>query len=207
MPTPSESFVAAAREQFRQHELETFGWWFDARLPVDEPVRVVELPSGLRVPSPVVMHVELARQPSIELRIETDEDDIRVTGVTIVPAEGAADLTATALRLPFKKVIDEARRRLALLAIFQDLDDYGRFVTYPGDGSIEPRAGVLKDRRRRLIDDELLEKVGEAVREGDRARPNEAVRERLHTSQRNASRWIAEAKRRGFLKEEDDGGE
>jgi hypothetical protein len=207
MPTPSESFIAQARELMRLHALDTEGWWFDARLPADEPSRMVQLESGLSLLSPVVIHVELVDQPSVDLRLEADEDEIRVTSVTIMAGGDATELTATALRLPFKRIIDEAKKRFAVFSALPQQVEGRVFLSYPGDGRIELRAGVVKDRRRRFIDDDLLRQVSQAVREGDPARPNVAVQDSLHTSPRNASRWIAEAKRRGFLNEEDDSGE
>jgi hypothetical protein len=164
----------------------------------DEPVVDVEFVSGLVLPSPVVAHVELAGRPPMDLRLEVDEDgEVVVTQVTFARADGARALTASAIRsVPFKLIVDEVIRRLeieAKLSQPQPLD---------ATGGLRVRSRVLRTRTRRLIDDALLTEVAAIVRFNP-AKPNEALRTQMHTSARNASRWIAAAKQRGFLNDQE----
>ena len=161
-----------------------------------------------KLPSPIVIRVHLAERPSLELRLEVLADEVVLTRLTVLPGDDTHRLTANAVRnLPLKKVTDEAIRQIAMLAaIGQEEPGHPyRFLSAPGDGSFGIAPGVISSRRRRLIDDELLTAVAEVVRSNP-VRPNDAVHKQMHTSTRNASRWIAEAKRRGFLNEEEDNG-
>jgi len=74
-----------------------------------------------------------------------------------------------------------------------------------------PDAGTAADsalrlRKRRAITDDLLRQVSEIVRSNPDT-PTQAVRDSLHTSYRNASRWVSEARRRGFLDDQPEEGQ
>jgi hypothetical protein len=205
MPTTSESFVAEARKHYRLAALAEEGWWFEPVFPTDEPVESVTLASGLVLPSPMLVHVDLAGRPSVELRLEVDADELIVTEVAIARAEGIRSVTASAARnLPLKKIIDEAIHRVTVLAAaIQEIAASGeqhgyRFLGIDPSGRFIVRPEVLNKRTRRLVDDSLLADVAEVVR-AHPTQPNLNVRRQLHTSSRNATRWIAAAKQRGFL--------
>jgi len=62
-------------------------------------------------------------------------------------------------------------------------------------------ADLLRAHGRRSITDELLREVASVVAKDTRGKPNLAVQTEMHTSSRNATRWIKAAKERGFLSE------
>lgn len=64
-------------------------------------------------------------------------------------------------------------------------------------------ARAVASQRGRLVSDEDLRKVAEIVVGNDYDPRKEVVRQ-LHLSDRTASRWIAEARRKGFLTKEVD---
>jgi hypothetical protein len=61
---------------------------------------------------------------------------------------------------------------------------------------------MIANRRRPVVTDELGAAVPKSVR-ANPVTPSDAVHRELHTSTRNASRCIAEARRRGFPNNED----
>jgi|GEM_PF-4876400 len=64
-------------------------------------------------------------------------------------------------------------------------------------------ARAVASQRGRLVSDEDLRKVAEIVVGNDYDPRKEVVRQ-LHLSDRTTSRWIAEARRKGFLTKEVD---
>jgi hypothetical protein len=63
---------------------------------------------------------------------------------------------------------------------------------------------ALRGRRRRTVNDRLPREVAETVRADGNGAPTKAVETQMHTSHRNATRWITAARERGFLTQEED---
>ena len=64
-----------------------------------------------------------------------------------------------------------------------------------------PRAIRTPARRRRIVTDDLLRDVARIYEEDTTGAPTRAVADKLFTSHRNAVRWVALARKRGFLAE------
>jgi hypothetical protein len=176
----------------------------------DEATRAV-LSSGMPFPSPVTVRAKLPDRPELELRLEVRDGEVALTRLTVHARETDRGISTSVLKdLPLKAVIYEVTQRVATMYVaFEEvslaLEQPGRRYAYlePKDGRFGVRDDALGVRRRRLITDDLLREVAEAA-QSDPVRPNEAVRKAMHTSVRTASRWITEAKKRGFLNEEND---
>lgn len=97
-----------------------------------------------------------------------------------------AEFGASVLRgIPWDRVVTGVTAAIAYAAARETAD------ADPGAAA----QAALGARRRRAQTDDLLERVAAVVRANPDA-PTRAVSEQLHTSYRNASRWISEAKRR-----------
>jgi hypothetical protein len=59
---------------------------------------------------------------------------------------------------------------------------------------------AIRTRRRRVLDDAFLNSVAKVAMDNP-DRPTRAVAEELFTSHRTATRWIGEARRRGFMED------
>jgi hypothetical protein len=101
------------------------------------------------------------------------------------------EISASAIRkIPVEEVVQSAIEHVARQVAWQQ-----------GRDPHQAAATALRTHGRRSITDELLREVAAAVREDRLDMPNQAVRARLYCSSRTASRWIAAARARGFLEE------
>ena len=74
----------------------------------------------------------------------------------------------------------------------------------PSDDELDAYgAKAVSSLRGRPVSDEDLRKVAEIVKDNG-FNPRKQLKETLNLSERTASRWIAEARRRGFLGDEQD---
>jgi hypothetical protein len=78
------------------------------------------------------------------------------------------------------------------------VDEHGRFSFWTSDDAEKGRSDALIRHRRRVIDDAHLRYVAQIYKNAPKA-PTEAVAEQLHTAKRNATRWVAMARERGFI--------
>ena len=114
-----------------------------------------------------------------------------------------AELTATRLRdLPLDRVVAAAVDAVARVATAWTPEGLHANVQ---DEEFRPagEAAVRAHRRRRKMDDELLRRVAQIVRDDMTGAPRQAVADLEHASPRTASRWIALAQDRGFLEKEE----
>ncbi len=168
-------------------------------LPQGEPVTALALSSGVTVTSPILVRAQLPDCPDLELRLEVDGGKLVLTRLTLSRSAGEPPIGQSLLReLPLAAIVKEVRRRVALA--FTVFDQLGARA----DGTLpllpaallglqpgRPRGGT-----RRVIDDDLLDEV-ERIVAGHPEAPTRAVQQRLGTSHRNATRWIAAARARG----------
>lgn len=90
-------------------------------------------------------------------------------------------------KLPLESIMQEAIEGIARAA-----------ATERGDDPMAAAAGAAHARTRRALTDSLLHQVANVAR-ANPMDPTKQVSEQLYTSHRNATRWIKEAKARGFL--------
>ncbi len=141
--------------------------------------------------------------PMVTLRLAVREGQPVATEVTLfVTGEGA--VTKSDLRdLPLKEIIDRAVEKLASMGLAQTLEAERRWA--PGmDLPTDEETSVRRDamalaHQRRPITDALLHQVANIYRINETGAPTKAVADMLYTSHRNATRWVAIARERGFL--------
>lgn len=180
-------------------------------LPRDAPVRPCLLNNGLTVPSPVVVAAELPGWPDMSLQLAVEGGKLVLTRLELVRSDSQVPLSQAAVRdLPLTAITKEVRRRI--VAAFSVLDQLGggdgtaaRIAALPGAGRTADESAARGPSRRRAVDETLLGQVA-AIVTAHPARPTRAVQEQLGTSHRNATRWIAAARRHGVLAEAPAGG-
>lgn len=100
---------------------------------------------------------------------------------------------------PLRKILDRIVAGAAAVTI---ADDGGpRVITEEEMGELEERARPF---HRRVINDKLLRDVAAIVRANPET-PNQAVAKQMHTSPRNATRWIKASKKFTEAEEKPDG--
>jgi hypothetical protein len=183
-------------------------------LRVAESMKMTPLDSGFLFPSPIAVWVAPPGCPAVDVVLAVEHGEVVVTQVVVSRADNARTLDASALKsVPIRKIIDEAKRRVGMYAaIGQEFANPRRSEGYlwmiaPGDETFGLRPGTLGGHRRGVpVTDAELQRVAEIVRSTKYAH-RAKVADELHLSLRTASRWIAEARRRGFLNEENDSGD
>lgn len=128
-----------------------------------------------------------------------------VDEVRVVRHAGEAEITATALStIPLREIVDGVKITIAEVMVLE-LDDSGtpgedgHFDEDTNDAAWLAGKSVEALRRRRTVTDELLQEVAR-VYEGDTTgAPTKAVADHFPTSHRNATRYVALARERGFL--------
>ena len=173
-----------------------------------ESQQVVALANGAPFPDPCVA---LVGDSSFGVaRYELSVQD----GVPVVrrfSVDGEA-LTPQVIRdLSSSSVVDELVRQAAEMVVVlrraENLKEQGVPYRFLDEGERQDLGRVgeqaMENRRPwRAVTPDRLRRVAEIVRANPGA-PNKAVMAQMYTSQRNATRLIAEAKQRGFITEED----
>jgi hypothetical protein len=138
------------------------------------------------------------------LRIELGFEDGRpvVSSFAVEREEGGPPISASMVdELPIGSIFDEVIGRLATtgLAMFRahNAASEGRPRVFLTPEEAEA-ARTSVGRRGRPVEDDQLRLVAEIVQANPYA-PRPEIRDRLHVSERTASRWIKEARRRGLL--------
>lgn len=185
--------------------------WFT----VGEMGEEVELGNGVRFPAWVNVAMTWrtrSTQPLLNMRLEVDEGKPVLTFVSLRRAETGPPITPTLLRsLPLGEITEQAiqwvvteawarREQAAGRLRFppQDPEDFDRLLV--AWDRLEPnRHQASQVRRMRTVDDELLREVADVYSKDNTGKPTVAVAEQLYTSHRNATRWVALARRQGFL--------
>lgn len=152
----------------------------------------VELSDGSKFPRWLKAWATVDETPLVvELTVE-DGRPVLTTLMVGRPSHTAGALKASTVHgIP----VDQVVRKV--------VEDVGRLMERVDGQALPDGSGALKAYGRRVITDELLREVAEHVRGDPHGKPNQAVARNLHTSSRNASRWISAAKERGFLSEEE----
>jgi hypothetical protein len=186
----------------------TVGW----TLP--ESVDFEELNTGVLFPQDLLVMANYDGGPSLQLLLAVEDGQAIVSSLTIsrsVPdcPPDCPPISATMVHeLPLGRIIDEviARTATGFLALYRAHQAAlaGRphqFLT-PDEVAATREGARRGSRRGRPVSDEDLRDVAAIVRTNSYD-PRVQVVTDLHVSKRTASRWIAEARSRGFVTEED----
>lgn len=172
----------------------------------DRPL--VKLADGTLFPETATLLVyvrEEEQEVEIHAEVSLEVHDGRPIVVRVAVARGIHSegrwerlpLTPTMLHdLNFGKIFDRAIRHGGYIAVDADTE----FVDRQAASASAQRAAALA-RRRQPLTDALLAQVVNIVRH-NKYDPRKQVASMLYVSERTASRWIAEARRRGLLDEE-----
>jgi hypothetical protein len=168
---------------------------------------IVELSNGGLLPAHANVEY-FAEDICLDLTMELNEEGkfvatrmVAVPGVNASPFTGST-LTSTRWRQIMNRITEQAgpvaagRRKLMSESLPSASEPT---LTFEERQTAKDLA--LGISRRRFVTDELLGEVAEIVL-ANRDAPTKAVQQQLSTGYRNASRWITEARNRGFLKED-----
>ena len=165
----------------------------------------VELAAGGLMPSHgTAVYVDEANGLGITLTVEVEVGEVVFKKVEIAERPSAEPITPATLRKLDWALIFERVRFYASTAATAGLRlDRGEGIASELSTITPAQARSIErvaegDLRRRSVTDELLRRVAE-IAVADRATPTKTVAAQLHTSHRNATRWIATARKRGFL--------
>jgi hypothetical protein len=168
--------------------------------------QLVPLSDGTLFPESVSLHVYVQEedQPSVVAQLSLEVKDgrpvvMRVAITRLVHGQHGpeqVELTPTILHnLNFGKIFERAIMHGGYVA----LDSDGSLDGHAAAKSAAARAAALA-RRRQPLTDALLAQVVNIVRK-NRYDPRKQVASEHYVSERTASRWIAEARRRGLIDE------
>ena len=180
-----------------------------------ESIEFDELSTGVLFPQNLLVMANYDGGPSLQFLLAVEDGQAIVSSLTVsrnvldCPPD-CPPISATMVHeLPLGQIIDEviARTATGFLALYRAHQAAlaGRphqFLT--PDEAAATRAGARRGSRRgRPVSDEDLRDVA-AIVQTNTYDPRRQVREELNVSERTASRWIAEARSRGLVTEEDD---
>jgi hypothetical protein len=170
----------------------------------------VELPNGTAFPEWASVGALMAKGPMIDLTINIQEGRPVISGVSIYQgAEDRLEITASLVHdLPLGRIFDLAVSAVAASVLklqrstprerlYHPLPEW-----LPSTVSADDVADAVRlvSRRGRPVADDDLHRVAAIVRRNSYD-PRKQVARELHLADRTASRWIAEARRRGILTE------
>jgi len=156
----------------------------------------------------------------VVLRIELEHDEPVLTAITVLRRPGKSLRSSAVRDAAVRRLTDQAVSALVEAGLVTDLLTRGEAgieavasIIYARmgqggdpemaatfDAELARRQSEATGNRRRTITAQLLEDVRSIYLKAEHA-PTRAVAEQLHTSHRNATRWIAEARQRGLLTE------
>jgi hypothetical protein len=140
--------------------------------------------------------------PILRLRLEVEEGQVVLTQLDIRRAVEDSSITASTLR--FLKVDELIRAGVAVVLMRMFADQRLASGWRPSTPDERSRIADLAERanqsrHRRVVTDALLHQVANIYRANEAGAPTIQVAEQLFTSHRNATRWVALARERGFL--------
>lgn len=144
--------------------------------------------------------------PGVEIRLVVEQGRTVVGRVAFSQAARGPEVGKSHLRtFPLEEVVKEAIRDTTVLQDLEWAELADRLSERMGDEQIDEGKALLtrmsqnaRMRQRRAPTGALFREVARVAQESP-SKPNEAVRKHFNTGKRNASRWIAEARHRGFL--------
>jgi len=170
-------------------------------IPPDDGVKYVTLPDGTRFPQFLQFLCSYEGGPHFSFGVEVREGRPVVASIGILSKLSEPEVTPSMLHaVPFGQLIEYVMSAAAAYALQRTV---GRHRLITGAEITAAGAAATAALRGRPVRNEELERVAEIVRRNKRDPRNEIKRE-LHVSVRTASRYIAEARRRGLLNENEE---
>ena len=173
-------------------------------MPLNPDFRLVKLADGTLFAAEITVQAWQTGGPLLEitLKVKNGQPALTYFGVRAGSDDDAEPLRPFLIRaLPVARIVEHVMKYVATVALMRD-----RFAreNSPWDLSVDElgKAEEMSARlgRRRPMTDPLLQQVANIVRD-NQYDPRRKVAETLFMSNRTASRWIAEARRRGLLEE------
>lgn len=173
-------------------------WW--GLGPLHKSLELAELRSGGVFPKDFLVLAQYEDGPVLQLLLGVRDGQAAVKNLAVsTESPDGLPITASMVHdLPLGQMFDEAIGQAAVAATA--LASPQLFVTL--EEATAARAEALASRRGRPVSEENLLKVAAIVR-ANTYDPRQEVRRELHVSERTASRWIAEARSRGLVTEEE----
>jgi hypothetical protein len=183
-------------------DVPTVTWVSHPNQPASVPV--VLLANGSPFPSSVTYRTAIEDGPAITMTATVENGRPVMANFQVERRTGGPAVTASYIHtLPVGELFDQLVAQVGWgTALFQlGHDEPGVVHPMPTDAERQAAgARAVSSQRGRPVSDDDLRKVAEIVRDNDFDPRQQIVRE-LHLSQRTASRWIAEARRRGLIEE------
>jgi hypothetical protein len=165
------------------------------------PTNLVELSDGTLFPEAVTAtFIPQGLSPFVEVSLEVQDGRPVLTRFAVVRRGPATRVTASDVHdLNVGEIVDGVIRALAAMAQADPNEvEMGRALR---DEDAAERAASLANNRRPVTDAQLQQAAN--IARANPYDPRKQVAEQLCTSERTASRWLAEARKRGFLTDEE----
>ena len=188
------------------NHLEPVTWVSDHTEPNPE---IVRLANGAPFPRRITARTAIGDGPTITFSVAVQDGVPVMTHFAADQRSGGSAVTATLIHdLPVRELFDQL---ISYLGWGADLmqsgyDNSNAVHLMPTDAERQAAgARAISSQRGRPVSDESLRKVAEIVNaeiaKGNNYDRRNQVREELHLSKRTASRYIAEARKRGLIEE------
>jgi hypothetical protein len=153
--------------------------------------------------------LDITTGPTVEVEIVLHDGRPEVDEVKVSRRAGDPEIDAKFLReIPLGQIAESAVVQMELWARREwaetSADSPGPIGPDVSHPYWKPVTESVAARRRRSVTDELLREVAAVYQADTTGKPTKAVKEHFPTSQRNAARYVALAKERGFINQTED---
>jgi hypothetical protein len=185
-------------------------WRFVILVPEGGQLRVVPLTTGVLFPERVRVSGRYKDGPPVGLSLIVRDGQPVLISLTIGhdDDEEGNPVTPSALHdLPLSQILDQTIGQMTEGMLISrrnaEASETGLPPRFPALGeSAAARLAGVASQRGRPVTEEILRRVAEIVKENS-YNPRRQIHDEIGASPRTASRWIDEARKRGFLTEED----
>ena len=153
--------------------------------------------------------LDITTGPTVQVEIVLHDGRPEVDELKVSRRAGDPEIDAKFLReIPLSEIADRAVVQMELWARREwaetSADSPGPIGPDTSHPYWAPATEAVAARRRRSVTDELLREVAAVYNADTTGKPTKAVKEHFPTSQRNAARYVALAKKQGFINQTED---